>query len=136
MSKENIALAERWFDEVWNNGRAEAVDEMFATDGIAHGLGAGGDLYGPAEFKPFVEKFRGAFPNINITVEDAIAEGDKVALRWTARMKHEGDHLGFAATQKDAVIAGMSIVRVRDGQIVEGWNNWDQLGLMQQLGVV
>ena len=137
MSRENVALIHRWFEEVWNKGRAEAIDEMFAEDGVAHGLGdQGAKLIGPAGFKPFFETFRGAFPNIKVTIEDTVSEGDKVAARWVGRMTHQGDHLGFAATGRQAEITGMSIVRIRDGKIVEGWNNFDMMGLMQQLGVI
>jgi steroid delta-isomerase-like uncharacterized protein len=137
MSDENVALMYRWFDEVWNKGRAEAIDEMFAADGIAHGLGeAGVEVRGPAEFKPFFAKLRGAFPEFEVTIEDTIAEADQVAARWTARLTHQGDHLGIPATGKKAIVSGMSIIRVRDGQIIEGWNNWDIMGLMQQIGAL
>jgi steroid delta-isomerase-like uncharacterized protein len=137
MSKENVALIYRWFDEVWNKGRAEAIDEMFATDGIAHGLGeAGIDVRGPAAFKPFFEKLRGAFPQFEVTVEDTIAEADQIAARWTARLTHGGDQLGIPATNRQATVSGMSIVRIRDGQITEAWNNWDIHGLMQQIGAM
>ncbi|MGH9902057.1 MAG: ester cyclase, partial [Pyrinomonadaceae bacterium] len=116
-------------------GRAEAIDEMFAPDGVAHGLGeAGVDVHGPVAFKPFFEKMRGAFPAFEVTVEDTIAEGDLVAARWTARMTHGGDQLGMAATGRQVAVTGMSIIRARDGQIVEAWNNWDILGMMQQIG--
>ncbi|MBA3716105.1 MAG: ester cyclase [Pyrinomonadaceae bacterium] len=135
MPTENSELIQRWFDEVWNKGRSEAVDEMFAADGIAHGLGeAGVDVRGPAAFKPYFEKLRGAFPDFELTVEDTISEGDKVAARWTARMTHGGDHLGLPATGNRVEVSGMSIIRVRDGQIIEGWNNWDVMGMMQQIG--
>lgn len=135
MSEENVALIHRWFEEVWNKGREEAIDEMFAADGIARGLGeAGVDVIGPAGYKPFFEKLRGAFPEFEVTIEDTIAEGDKVAARWTVRATHLGDHLGIAATGRQASVTGMSIVRIGDGKIVEAWNNWDILGLMQQIG--
>lgn len=108
---------------------------MFATDGIAHGLGeAGIDVTGPAEFKPFFEKLRSAFPQFELTIEDTIAEADKVAARWTARLTHGGDQLGIPATNRQVTISGISIVRIRDGQIIEAWNNWDIHGLMQQIG--
>lgn len=135
MSKENVALVYRWFDEVWNKGRAEAIDEMFAADGIAHGLGEVGiDVEGPAAFKPFFERLRGAFSEFEVTIEDALAEDDRVAARWTARLTHVGDQLGIPPTNKQAIVSGMTFARVRDGQIVEAWNNWDIHGLMQQLG--
>ena len=137
MSNENVALIHRWFEEVWNKGRAEAIDEMFAVDGIARGLGeAGVDVVGPAGYKPFFEKLRGAFPEFELTIEDTVADADKVAARWTARMTHKGDQLGIPATGRQAVVTGMSIVRIKDGQIIEAWNNWDILALMQQIGAM
>jgi steroid delta-isomerase-like uncharacterized protein len=108
---------------------------MFAADGIAHGLGeAGRDVYGPGAFKSFFEKLRGAFPEFEVTVEDTITEGDKVAARWTAQLTHGGDHLGIPATNRQATVTGMSIIIVSNGQIKQAWNNWDIMGLMQQLG--
>ena len=87
MSEENKALIRRWFAEVWNQGRADAIPEMFAVDGIAHGLSddAANPLRGPAGFLPFHAQFRGAFPDIEVVVEDQIAEGDTVATRCRVR---------------------------------------------------
>ena len=138
MSEENKALIQRWFEEVWNQGREDAIDEMFAEDGVAHGLAdeAGEPLRGAAGFKPFVQKFRGAFPAIEVVVEDTIAEGDKVAARCTVRGRHQSDSLGFAATQRPMEISGISIVRVRDGKIVEAWNNYDFMSMFKQLGAL
>ena len=95
MSEENKALIRRWFEEVWNKGREEAIDDMFATDGIAHGLAEEPEkpMRGPRDYKPFYQKFRAAFPEIEVVVEDTIAEGDKVAARCTVRGKHESDSL-------------------------------------------
>ena len=134
---ENKALLQRWFDEVWNKGRAEAIDELFAADGIAHGLAEdpGQPLTGPPGFKPFFEAFRGAFPGIQVVVEDMIAEGDKVVARCSVRGKHVGDHLGFAATHAPVAFNGIAIVRIRDGKIVEAWNNFDFMTMNKQLGV-
>lgn len=137
MSKENVELIQRWFEEVWNKGRVEAIDEMLAEDAIVHGLGSqGGELSGPAGFKPFFETLRAAFPDIRVHIDDTVAEGDKVAARWVARMTHQGDQLGFAASGQSAEITGMTIARIENRKIKEGWNNWDLMGLMQQLGVV
>lgn len=138
MSDENKSLLRRWFEEVWNKGREEAIDEMFAEDGIAHGLAeeGGTPLRGASGFKPFFRKFRAAFPDIEVVVEDAITEGDKVAARCTVRGKHQSDSLGFAATQRPMEISGMTIVRVRDGKIVEAWNNFDFMSMFQQLGAL
>jgi steroid delta-isomerase-like uncharacterized protein len=137
MSDANKALARRWFEEVWNKGRPEAIDELLDADVIAHGLGSNGkDLRGPAGFKQFHQKFIGAFPDIRIQVEEVIAERDLVAIRFSGAATHRGDHLGVAATQKPVTFTGMSFIRCRNGKIVEGWNNFDVMGLMQQIGAV
>jgi len=138
MSEENKALIRRWFEEVWNKGREEAIDEMFAEDAIAHGLAqdAGEPLRGAVGFKPFFQKFRSAFPDIEVVVEDTVSEGDKVAARCTVRGKHQSDSLGFAATQQPMEITGIAIVRVRDGMIVEAWNNFDFMTMFRQLGAL
>ena len=136
MSDENKALIRRWFDEVWNKGREEAIDELFAAEGIAHGLAdeAGNALRGPQDFKPFFRKFRSAFPEIEIVVEDTVAEGDKVAARCLVRGKHQSDSLGFAATGQSTEFTGITIVRIEQGKIVEAWNNFDFMTMYKQLG--
>jgi steroid delta-isomerase-like uncharacterized protein len=136
MSDANKQLIKRWFDEVWNKGRAEAIDEMFAPHGRAHGLSDDDSVIGPNEFKTFHARFRGAFPDIVVVVEDMVAEGDKVAVRCSVRGKHTGDSLGFAATQTPVGFTGMVIVRVEDGKIVEAWNNFDFMSMNKQLGVI
>jgi steroid delta-isomerase-like uncharacterized protein len=135
-AKENVALMRRWFKEVWNEGKTETIHELLAPDAIGIGeLEDGGKLRGPAEFVPFVERIRGAFPDIKITVEDTFGAKDRVVLRWSATMTHRGDGLGIAATGKPVQITGMSMVRIVDNKIVEGWDNWDQLGMLKQIGV-
>ena len=136
MSEANKAVVRRWFEEVWNNGRAEAIDEMFASHGSAHGLSDDDAVIGPQEFKKFHATFRGAFPDIVVVVEDLIAEGDKVAARCSVRGKHTGDHLGIAATHMPIGFTGMTIVRIEDGKIVEAWNNFDFMSMNRQLGVI
>ena len=136
--EENKALIRRWFEEVWNHGRADAIPEMFAADGIAHGLSddVNAPLRGPGGFLPFHAQFREAFPDIDVVVEDQIAEGDTVATRCSVRGKHAGDSLGFAATQSPVEFTGVSITRIRDGKIVEAWNNFDFMKMYRQLGAI
>ena len=136
MSEANKALMKRWFEEVWNKGRSEAIEEMFAFDGLVHGLADQHPMRGPQAFREFHTVFRGAFPNIEVVVEDMVAEGDKVAARCRVRGKHTGDHLGFAATDAPVDFTGIAIVRVKDGQIVEAWNNFDFMKMNKQLGVL
>lgn len=138
MSEENKALIRRWFDEVWNKGREEAIDELFAEDGVAHGLAdeTGEALRGPTGFKPFFRRFREAFPDIEVIVEDTVAEGDLVAARCIVRGRHQSDTLGFAATERPVEFTGIAVVRYRDGRIVEAWNNFDFMTMFQQLGAL
>jgi steroid delta-isomerase-like uncharacterized protein len=138
MDGDNRVVLERWFEEVWNKGREEAIDELFAEDGVAHGLGDVGDgkLRGPGGFKPFFRKFRESFPDIEVVVEDTVSEGDKIAARCSVRGRHQSDSLGFAATQRPVEFTGICIVRVRDGKIAEAWNNFDFMGMFQQLGAL
>jgi steroid delta-isomerase-like uncharacterized protein len=133
MSAENKALIERWFEEVWNKGRSEAIEEMMAPEAVAHGLGP--DLVGPSAFKSFHATFRTAFPDVRVRVEEMIAEGDRVAYRLTASGTHKGDSLGFAATSLPCRFVVMGTARIADGKIVEGWNLIDELGMRTQLGI-
>jgi steroid delta-isomerase-like uncharacterized protein len=138
MSTESKDLIRRWFEEVWNKGREDAIDEMFAADGVAHGLTEEGDktMRGPEQFKPFYRAFRSAFPDLEVVVEDTIAEGDKLAARCTVRGKHQSDSLGFAATGLTTDFTGITIVRIERGKIVEAWNNFDFMTMYKQLGAL
>ena len=136
MSEENKELLRRWFDEVWNKGRADAIDEMFDENGIAHGLSddPSQPIKGPSGFRPFYTMFRQAFPNMTIVIEDMIAEGDKVVARCSVRGKHEGELMGRAATQSPVEFTGIAIVRIDNGKIVEAWNNFDFMTMYKQVG--
>ena len=136
--EENKALIRRWFEEVWNKGRADAISQMLAEDRIVHGLSddVNAPLKGPGGFLPFHAQFREAFPNIEVVVEDQIAEGDRVATRCSVRGKHTGDSLGFAATQAPVEFTGVAITRIKDGKIIEAWNNFDFMKMYRQLGTI
>jgi steroid delta-isomerase-like uncharacterized protein len=137
MSEENKQLLRRWFEEVWNNGRAEVIPELFAEDGIAHGLSddPAKPVRGPRDYTPFHAQFREAFPNMKIVIEDMVAEGDKVTARCSVRGKHEGNFRGIAPTQSPIDFTGITIVRIADGKIVEAWNNFDFTTMNKQLGL-
>ena len=133
MAVRNEDLVRRWFSEVWDQGRESSVDDLLANDAVVHGLGQPAEeVRGPAGFKPFLRKFQGAFTDIQITVDQTIAEGEWVASRWTARMTHRGDQLGVPATGGRVEVTGMSMGRFQGGKMVEAWNSWDQLALMEQ----
>ena len=129
-------LARRWFDQVWNKRRAQAIDEMMSPKCIGHGKAPdGGDTIGAEGFKQFQLAYLGSFPDLKVNVDDVIVEGRKMAIRWSATGTHQGDSLGFPATSKPMRITGMSIVYVKGGKIVEGWDSYDQHGMLQQLGL-
>ena len=135
MSTANRELVHRWFEEVWNKQSEDAIDQMFASDGKCYGFpGPGQVLVGPAKFKEVHRSFIGAFPDIHVTVDDMISQGDKVAVRFSIRGTHHGDHLGVPATHREVRFPAMSFVRCRNGQIVEGWNTVDMHGMLQQIG--
>ncbi len=133
--EENVQLMRRWFQEVWNEGNRQTVFDLLSADAIGHGqLEDGSEIRGPEQFLPLVERLRGAFPDIKIAVDDAFGAGDKVVVRWSATMTHGGDHLGMPATDKPVQLTGITIARILDKHIVEGWDNWDQLGMLKQIG--
>jgi steroid delta-isomerase-like uncharacterized protein len=138
MSEENKQLIRRWFEEVWNNGRADLIEEMFDENGIAHGLSEdpAKPIKGPKEYTPFYKVFREAFPNMKIMIEDMVAEGDKVAVRCCVCGKHEGNFRELAPTQSPIDFTGMTIVRIADGKIVEAWNNFDFMTMNKQVGLL
>lgn len=137
MSEANVNLMKRWFREVWGERRAETVVELFAVDGIAHGTSdRGGDIHGLKEFLVFYEHLTGSFSDMHFTIEDALDVDDKVVVRWSATMRHTGDKLGFRATGKEVTITGVTIAKMRNGQVIEGWDNWDKLALLQQIGAI
>ncbi len=132
----NILLMRRWFQEVWNDGRMQTVHELLSPNAVARGQrGADKEIHGPDEFAKFVGEIRGAFPDIKVNVEDVFGAGDKVVLRWSAVMTHTGDSLGLPASGRTVRSQGITIARIADGKIVEGWDNWDQLGMLEQIGV-
>lgn len=132
--EENIVLMRRWFKEVWNDGRVQTIYDLMDENATATGQDQPGVvLHGPADFVALFNRIRRAFPDIKITLEDTFGSDDKVVVRWSAVMTHTGDHLGVPATNKKVRITGITIARIAKGKIVEGWDNWDQLALMQQL---
>lgn len=128
-------IAREWFREVWDEGREEAIDRLMAPDGVAHGLGSG-PLKGPEEFKSIFRMFREALGDLRIDVVRTVVQDDLVAVHCRVVARHVGNALGAAATWRPVEFWGMTIVRVRDGQIVEGWNTFDFLTMYQQLGWV
>jgi steroid delta-isomerase-like uncharacterized protein len=131
-------LLHRWFDEVWNQGREETIDELVADDVIAHGLTDqnGDNVVGKEDFRMFFRNFRSAFSDINVEVGEVIQDGDRISAVTRVRATHGGDGLGFCATNNRVDFSGMLMVRLRDGQMVEVWNYYDFVTMFGQLGVL
>lgn len=136
MSAENKAIIRRLMDEVWNQRKLNVLDEICAPNFIIYDPSVPDLSRGPAGAKQYIGLFCAAFPDIQITVDDLFAEGDKVALRWSARGTHTGELMGIAPTGRPVAVTGHAIYRIAKGQIEEDWITGDTLGVLQQLGVI
>ena len=134
-AEENKAIYRRYVEEVSNEGNLDLVDEIFARY-VSHQPDGHTEERGPEDVKRFIGEFHQAFPDFHCTIEDQIAEGDKVATRWTIRGTHQGEFRGIAPTGKQITVTGIGIFRFSEGKVVESWDNFDQLGMMQQLDAI
>jgi len=137
MSEENKVLTRRsWLIVAEGNldTLEDALAEVYAEDIVVHEPDE--DVRGVEGLKQFVTMIRSAIPDLHITLEDDIAEGDKVVSRWRAQGTHQGELMGIAPTGNQVMITGITIHRIEEGKIVEEWENWDALGLMQQIGAI
>ncbi len=136
MSVNQVRFVNRWINEVWNDGSPEAVVELSTEDTKYHGLvHAAQPLQGIAAYQRFVSVVRGAFPDLQVKLEDLVVEGDRAAARWAVRMTHTGAALGVPATGRNVLVRGMWFLRISNGKLRESWHLWDALGLLQQIGV-
>jgi steroid delta-isomerase-like uncharacterized protein len=136
MSREsNKLLAQRVWEEVWHQGQLSQIDDLFTTDFVRHDPG-GRELQGTEQNRQFIGSLRAAFPDVHYTVEDQIAEGDKVVVRYRFRGTHLGAFQGMPPTGKQVTYTGILIYRIGDGKIAEQWTEFDLLGFLRQLGVL
>jgi len=138
MAEEYESFMHRWFEEVWNQGSEDAIDEMLAEDGIGHGLPTdnGEPIRGPKDFKPFFKRFREAFPNIKVVVGETVSDGEKIASVCHVSGLHEGEGIGLSPTNQPVDFTGIVIVKLRDGKIIESWNSFDFMRMYTQLGAL
>lgn len=135
MSEQNKAVARRMVEDVINKRNLALVDELVAPDYTYYEPTVGA-VHGRDNFKKLVGMYLNAFPDLRITVDQQIAEGDTVVTRWTAEGTHRGELLGISPTGRYAKVQGVIIGRYQNGQIVEDFESYDVLGMLQQLGVV
>jgi len=131
----NKLIVRRYVDELWNRGDLATADAIMAADFIEH-VPSPGQEPGREGYKQYIVQFRNAFPDMQFVVEDLIAEGDKVVLRWSGQGTHKAELAGIPATGKMVTLTGIDIFRFADGQVVERWGERDVLSLMRQLGVI
>lgn len=133
-TEENKAISRRFWEEIFNGRNLNLIDELFAANYVEHGSG-GRDLDAEG-IRQLLSMYFNAFPDLHATIEDLFAEGDRVATRWIGRGTHKGDLMGIPPTEKQVTAMGITIDRVVGGKFVETWELMDQLGMLQQLGVV
>lgn len=136
MSEKNKALVRRAVDEVWNRGNFAIVEDIVSNDFVVHGTTSAGEIHGAEGISQFYGALRQAFPDLEFTIEDQIAEGEHVVTRWRATGTHQGPFAGLPPTGNQVTVTGIDIDRLVDGKVVECWPVMDELGLLQQLGAI
>ena len=136
MSDQNKTVVRRLFDELWNKGNLLVADEIIAPTYLHHDASTPDLGRGPESEKKRVNLYRTAFGDFRLNIEGLFADGETIVARWSCRGVHKGDLNGIAPTGNQFAITGVTICRFDHGKIVEGFVNWDALGLMRQLGVV
>jgi len=136
LSEENKAIVRQQEEELFTQGNLDAADELYAPDYVGHDPSNPEDIRGLEAAKQAASDYRKAFPDLRVTVEDVIAEGDKVAARLRFRGTHRGELDGIAPTGRRVDCTGIVISRMEGGKIAEDWANFDDLGMKQQLGAV
>lgn len=133
---DNLAVLRRYYDEVVNQGNLATVDEVIAVDYVTHHNDPANLPPGPAGVKTFVTATRQGFPDLKLTVDQVFGAGDQVASMWTMEGTNTGEWFGNPASGKHVRWTAISITRFADGKIAEDWYNFDQISLLQQLGII
>jgi predicted ester cyclase len=134
VSEENKAIIRQLIEQLFNTGNQEIADGVLAADYVDHSPSHPG-LPGPENLKRAVSEWRVAFPDTRNVIEDIVAEGDWVAVRWTTRATHQDEFMGIAATGNQIAVTSFCIFRLSGGKIVESWDTFHVVEMMQQLGV-
>ncbi len=134
-AEQNVSNIRRFVDEVFNGRQFDVVDELYRPDAYDHNM-LPGLPQGPAGRKLQLGIYLAAFPDMHLAVEDLIAAGDRVALRWRIEGSHQGELMGIPPTGKHINVTGAVIERYVDGKMAEHWEIFDQVGMLQQLGVI
>jgi len=134
MPEDNKTIVRRIFTEIINRGNLTLADTLIGPGYVYHGSG-GLELRGPEGFKQLVTMYRSAFPDLNLTIDDILEDGNKVVTRWTGRGTHKGNFAGLAPTGRAATVTGIIISQFSNGKLVEDHESFDEIGMLRQLGV-
>jgi steroid delta-isomerase-like uncharacterized protein len=135
-TEQNKSIVRRWIEEGWNKGNVGVVDQFYAADVVQHDPGSPAPVTSSAALKQYVGVFLTAWPDLHFTIDDLIAEGDKVLWRFTGRGTQTGPLMNIPPSGKVGEATGMALFRLADGKIAEAWVNYDMLGLLQQIGAI
>lgn len=133
---QNSTVIQRYFEEVWNRGQLDALDELLTDDYVNHSPSTPNPPRGPAGLKPIVAAMRQAFPDLHYKIEDEIVTAEVVTVRTTVTGTHRGDFFGIAPTGRSIRVAQINVERFRRGRIAEHWRLTDELSLLKQLGIM
>ncbi len=136
MPDDNITIARRSIEEVWNQRNLAAIPQLFASNHVHHDPNTMEIAPGHDGLRQLVNLYTSAFPDVKLTIQDIFDRDDRVTIRWSARGTHRGELRGIAPTGKEINTTGVDILRIQNGKIAETWVQWDALGLMQQIGAV
>jgi steroid delta-isomerase-like uncharacterized protein len=134
--EKNARGSRRIIEEIFGGGKYELAQELIGADAIGHDPAQPQPTRGPEGVVESARGYRDAFPDLTLTVNQVVADGDYVATRWTAKGTHKGDLFGISPTGKETTVTGITIDQWAGGKVAESWTNWDTLGLLQQLGAV
>ena len=132
----NKALVRRWIEDGWNAGQLALIDELYTPNVVQHDPGSPVPVTSSAALKGYVGAFLTAFPDLHFTIDDLMAEADKVLWRFTSQATHTGPLMNIPPTGKSAIVTGMVLFRVENDKIAEVWVNVDTLGMLQAIGVI
>ncbi len=136
MAEENKDTSRRFYEELFNQGNLDAAEEIVTPDFVIHDPNLPEEPRGPEGLKAFVSMYRSAFPDVEFTIEDQIAEGEKVGTRWVADGTHQGELMGIAPTGNRIRVRAFTLQRFSGGKIAEDWAHYDALGMMRQIGAI
>jgi steroid delta-isomerase-like uncharacterized protein len=131
MRERNIEVVRQWIAEAWSGGNLAVADDLLTDEFVLHDPVAGREVVGRDAERALISGLRQAIPDLTFTIDDVVAEGDNVTIRWIAQGTHGGELLGFAGTGRALAIRGVDMYRLHDGRIAESWTFWDLPGMLR-----